>query len=180
MVASRISDEPDVWTDDSYVSHDLFGVGAGGCGVYAHRSRSSLFQRRWGNLDLLPADGSLSVERCALFDSVRAPLQSVQRAEMWGVLLALQSSSAFHLGVDNFECSSSCLWYFGWSLWSLDRFNYVLIETFLLLFRFFIRERVSQTVRISKVKGHADDEMVRTCKARASDKIGNDLADRAA
>ena len=28
-------------------------------------------------------------------------LQSVQRAEMWGVILALQSSSAVHLGVDN-------------------------------------------------------------------------------
>ena len=35
------------------------------------------------------------------FGSVPGPLQSVQRAEMWGVILALQSSGAVHLGVDN-------------------------------------------------------------------------------
>ena len=29
------------------------------------------------------------------------PIQTVQRAEMWGVILALQFSSAVHLGVDN-------------------------------------------------------------------------------
>ena len=34
-------------------------------------------------------------------DSIRGPLQSVQRAELWGVILALQCSSAVHLGVDN-------------------------------------------------------------------------------
>ena len=45
--------------------------------------------------------GDLGVERCVLFDSIRGPLQSVQRAELWGVILALQCSSAVHLGVDN-------------------------------------------------------------------------------
>ena len=38
---------------------------------------------------------------CRGFCSVPGPLQSVQRAEMWGVILALQSSSSVHLGVDN-------------------------------------------------------------------------------
>ena len=33
---------------------------------------------------LLP--GNLGVERCVLLDSVRGPLQSVQRAELWGRL----------------------------------------------------------------------------------------------
>ena len=33
--------------------------------------------------------------------SVPGPLQSVQRAEIWGVILALRSSDAVHLGVDN-------------------------------------------------------------------------------
>ena len=42
----------------------------------------------------------LVLERCVLFDSIRGPLQSVQRAELWGVILALQCSSAVHLGVD--------------------------------------------------------------------------------
>ena len=55
-------------------------------------------------------DGSLVFDRvrpegpvhsCKGFCSVPGFLQSVQRAEMWGVILALQSSSAVHLGVDN-------------------------------------------------------------------------------
>ena len=68
---------------------------------------------------LVPSE--LGVERCILFDSVRGPLQSVQRAELWGVILALQCSSAVHLGVDNLNvvrhvsdfgrsCSFSALW----------------------------------------------------------------------
>ena len=35
------------------------------------------------------------------FSSVPGPPQTVQRAEMWGVILALQTSRAVHLGVDN-------------------------------------------------------------------------------
>ena len=42
-----------------------------------------------------------NVASCSGFCSVPGPLQSVQRAEMWGVILALQTSSAVHLGVDN-------------------------------------------------------------------------------
>ena len=36
-----------------------------------------------------------------VFCSVLGPLQSVQRAELWGVILALQTSRAIHLGVEN-------------------------------------------------------------------------------
>ena len=38
---------------------------------------------------------------CRGFCSVPGPLQSVQRAELWGVILALQTTRAVHLGVDN-------------------------------------------------------------------------------
>ena len=43
-----------------------------------------------------------------------------------------------------------------------------------------VRRRGLETVRISKVKRHADDEMVRMGSVRAIDTIGNDLSDRAA
>ena len=36
-----------------------------------------------------------------MFVSVPGPLQTVQRAELWGVILALQSSDAVHVGVHN-------------------------------------------------------------------------------
>ena len=54
--------------------------------------------------------GDLGVERCVLFDSVRGPLQCVQRAELWGVILALQCSSAVHLGVDNLNVVRHVSW----------------------------------------------------------------------
>ena len=43
----------------------------------------------------------LALRAVGVFVSVPGPLQSVQRAEMWGVILALQTSRAVHLGVDN-------------------------------------------------------------------------------
>ena len=74
VVSSNVSDHPDVWTDGSFVLDELSGVGDGGCGVYSLRSGAGWFGRRWGHLELLPP-GS--------------------------VILALQCSSAVHLGVDN-------------------------------------------------------------------------------
>ena len=100
VASSHVSDYPDVWTDGSFVRDELSGVGVGGCGVYSSKSGAGWFHRRWGHLELLTPDDH-GVERCVLFDSVRGPLQSVQRAELWGVILALQCSSAVHLGVDN-------------------------------------------------------------------------------
>ena len=41
-------------------------------------------------------------------------------------------------------------------------------------------ERESATVRVAKVKGHADAEMVRVGQVRELDYLGNDAADEAA
>ena len=43
-----------------------------------------------------------------------------------------------------------------------------------------VRQKGVDSVRISKVEGHADDDMVRLGKVRAVDVVGNDLADKAA
>ena len=58
-----------------------------------------LLELGWGHVGHVRPDGD--VQSCRGFCSVPGPLQSVQRAEMWGVILALQSSGAVHLGVDN-------------------------------------------------------------------------------
>ena len=47
------------------------------------------------------------VSACRGFLSVPGPLQTVQRAELWGVILALQAGDGIHLGVDNLGCRSS-------------------------------------------------------------------------
>ena len=65
---------------------------------------------------------------------------------MWGVILALQSSSAVHLGVDILDVHLRCL----------------------------------DTVRITKVLGHADEGMVHDGRVRELDTLGNNAADEAA
>ena len=178
VASSDVSDHPDVWTDGSFVLDEFSGVGVGGCGMYSLKSGAGWFDRKWGHLELLP-HGELGVERCVLFDSIRGPLQSVQRAELWGVILALQCSSAVHLGVDNLNvvrhvsrilegrvpCRPFELTFGGDLLTIIERM---------------VHQRGVQSVKVSKVKSHADDDMVAVRKVRVEDRIGNDLADRAA
>ena len=55
--------------------------------------------RRWGRVDHVQLVRVVQSSR--LFVSVPGPLQTVQRAELSGVMLALQSSDAVRVGVDN-------------------------------------------------------------------------------
>ena len=101
-------------------------------------------------------DAGGEVSSCRGFCSVPGPLQSVQRAEMWGVILASLSSGAIHLGVDNLgvvrhvgrlldgHCSSV-------------PFELIKDGDLLLLLERMLHLRGSGTVRITKVKGHADE-----------------------
>ena len=98
-VASSMPDHPNVWTDGSLVLDRVTGISAPGAGFFAHSPEECWNGSRW-------VLSIVFVLRCRLhscrgFCSVPGPRQSVQRAEMWGVVLALQSSSAVHLGVDN-------------------------------------------------------------------------------
>ena len=79
-VASSLPHHPNVWTDGSLVLDQVTGVSASGA----------------GHIDRVRLDGLVHSGRG--FCSVPGPLQSVQRAEMWGVIFALQSSSAVYLG----------------------------------------------------------------------------------
>ena len=94
-----LTDHPDVWTDGSLVLDRLTGVSSSGSGFFAHQAERFWRGCRWGHVDGVYPD--LDRAYCRGFSSVPGPLQSVQRAEMWGVVLALQSSRAVHLGVDN-------------------------------------------------------------------------------
>ena len=49
-------------------------------------SGAAWFGRQWEHLDLLPPLPDGSGEACRLYCSVLGPLQTVQRAEIWGVL----------------------------------------------------------------------------------------------
>ena len=84
---------------------DEFGEArASGFLFYAHQTEDCWGGRRWSHVDRVRPKGE--VQSCRGFCSVPGPLQSVQRAEMWGVILALQSS-----------CGSSRWASAGWQCW---------------------------------------------------------------
>ena len=98
--ASRMPNAPNVWTDGNLVLDHVTGVSFSGAGFFfAHQSADGWRERRWGHVDHVRPDGEVQSSR--RFRSVPGPLQTVQVAEMWGVILALQSADAVHLGVDN-------------------------------------------------------------------------------
>ena len=170
-------DHPNVWTDGSLVLDKVAGISSSGAGFFADRSASFWDVRCWCQVDLLhPAGSSPS---CRGFCSVPVPFQSVQRAELWGVILALQSSGAVHLGVHNLNVVRhvGCL---------LDGrpgsipFELLKDGDLLLLIDRMLRLRGPDSVRISKVKGHADEAMVLKGQVREVDRLGNNAADEAA
>ena len=133
---------------------------------FAQQAEHFWRSRRWGHVDGVRIHSHIA--SCRGFCSVPGPLQSVQRAELWGVILALQTSRAVHLGVDNLgvvrhvgRLPDGCR--------GPVPFELVNDGDLLLLIDRMLHHRVLDTVRISKVKGHADEDMV-----------GNDAADEAA
>ena len=175
--AASLTDHPDVWTDGSLVLDRLTGVSSSGSGFFAHQAEC--FGGVVGGAMLMVFTLVLIGRIVEVFASVPGPLQSVQRAEMWGVVLALQSSRAVHLGVDNLGVVRH-----------VDRllrgcrgpkpFELVNDGDLLLLIEHMLNRRGLDTVRVSKVKGHADDAMVLHGQVRRDDRLGNDAADEAA
>ena len=167
--ARRVVAEPDVWTDGSLVEDKVSGASSAGAGCFTYRCSRLWANWRWGHLD----------EDIGENAAVPGPLQSVQRAEFWGVILALQAIDGVHLGVDNLGVvrhvgrlldgkgtSRPAELVKAWDL-------ILLIERMLCL-------RGLDTVRISEVRGHADENLVRAGGARDLDRLGKNGADEAA
>ena len=98
---------------------------------------------------------------------------------MWCVILALQSSGAVHLGVDNL----GVVRHVGRLLDGChgpDPFELVKDGDLLLLLQRMLHLGGLDKVRLSKVNGHADEGMVLDGRARDIDRLGNDAADEAA
>ena len=62
------------------------GVSSSGSGFYSHLPGQRWRSRGWGHLDDIGPAGGV-VESCRGFCSVPGPLQTVQRAEFWGLFL---------------------------------------------------------------------------------------------
>ena len=96
-----------------------------------------------------------------------------------GVIVALQSSDVVHVGVDNL----GVVRHVGRLLDGCSRspsFELVTDGDLLTLIRRMLDLRGRDTVRITKVEGHADEGMVFDGRVRELDRLGNNAADEAA
>ena len=172
-----MTDHPDVWTDGSLILDQVTGVSSSGSGFFAHQDPRFWRGCRWGHVDDVHTD----LDRVFF---VGVSLQFLDHFRLFrglrcGVFfLALQTSRAVHLGVDNLGVVRH-----------VDRllrgsrgpkpFELVNDGDLLLLLQRMLNHRGLDTVRITKVKGHADDAMVLHGRVRREDRLGNDAADEA-
>ena len=188
-VSCIVPDYPNVWTDGSLVLDKVAGISYSGAGFFADHAASFWDVHCWGQVDLLHPVGNFpscrcvrpdgEVQSCRGFCSVLGPFQSFQKAELWRVILALQSSGAVHLGVDNLGVVRHVGRLLDGRLGSIP-FELLEDGDLLLLIDRMLRLRGPDTVRISKVKGHADEAMVLNGQVREVDRLGNNAADEAA
>ena len=172
-----MSDHPDVWTDGS--REDFSSIGGfevAGAGVYLPASELAFDGLIWRTAE---GYGDARLERCRAFVPVPGVMQTVQRAEFWGAIVALQAYWPSHLGFDNLNVARSIGRL-------LDHDSLVKPQPLVkdgdlvALARYMIRTRGRDTVRVTKVKGHAEDVDVQQGRVRLLDKHGNAEADNAA
>ena len=131
-----------------------------GAGVHARLHGDSWRYRRWGHLDDLGLTPDGLSSSCVGFSSLPGPLQTVQRAEFWSVVFALQATNAVHLGVDNLNVVR----HVGRLLKGLSSVRPLeLVDDgdLIILIRKVHSFSGEGTVCISEVKGHADEGLVR-------------------
>ena len=162
-IALEVPDDPNVWTDGSREDFSsLGGFEVAGAGVYLPASEIAFENSVWGTVEEY---GDARLERCRAFLPVPGVLQTVQRAEFWGTILAMQVHRPCHLGIDNLNVVRS-----------IGR----LLDADWALVQYMIRTRGRDTVRVTKVKGHAKDDDVQHGRVRFTDQQGTVEADIAA
>ena len=76
----------------------MSGASSAGAGCFTYRVSRLWANWRCGHWDDDVGDGSV-LSACRGFCSVPGPLQTVQRAELWVVILPLQANDGVHLGI---------------------------------------------------------------------------------
>ena len=98
-IALEMPDHPNIWTDGSREDYSsIGGFEVAGAGAYLPAAEAAFDNSVWGTVEEY---GDARLERCRAFLPVPGVLQSVQRAEFWGAIVALQAYWPCHLGIDN-------------------------------------------------------------------------------
>ena len=167
---------PNIWTDGSREPIPHLDVEVAGAGAFVHSLAIIFDSNHWGHVQDLddPHEGSSHI-----FSGVLGPIQSVQRAEYWVVILALQAYSGIHIGIDNLNVLRGVAALLSHNVprsplpLAKDGDLLATIHSMLCL-------RGFDTVQVSKVKGHATRAMVDSGDFRLEDLVGNNGADAAA
>ena len=104
-IALEMPEHPNVWTEGSREDFSsLGGFEVAGAGVYLPASGLAFENLVWGAVEEY---GDARLERCRAFLPVPGVMQTVQRAEFWGAILAMQAYWPCHLGIDNLNVARS-------------------------------------------------------------------------
>ena len=174
-LAVGMEDHPCVWTDGREQC-PAAGCEVAGAGVFLPAPEKAFRGAAWNTVEEY---GDARLERCRAFMPVPGPLQTVQHAELWGAILALQASWPGHLGTDNLNVVRSIgrlLDHGGFS----TRLPLVKDGDLIDILQHMIRARGANTVQVTEVKGHATDADFDQGRVRGEDGLGNAEADTAA
>ena len=146
-LAEDVPAHPNIWTDGSR-DEDLDAmVGVAGAGAFVKEVPWVFDGRAWGHAQ----DLDLGHDATRIFSMVPGALQTVQRAEYWGAILALQAFMPIHIGIDNKNiCSSIGNILDGWTGPPL---SLCIDGDLLACIDRMVRYRSARSVKVSKVKG---------------------------
>ena len=129
------------------------GFEVAGAGVYVPASELAFEGSVWGTAEEY---GDARGERCRAFMPVPGVMQTVQRAEFWGAIIAMQAYLPCHVGIDNLIVARTL-----GRLLDHDSLAkplpLVKDGDLVTLAQDMIRTRGRETVRVTEVKGQADD-----------------------
>ena len=108
-----------------------------------------------------------------LFLPVPGVMQTVQRAEFWGAIVAMQAYWPCHVGIDKLNVARTTVLVGCWigTAW-LNLLPLVKDGDLVALAQYMIRTRGRETVRVTKVKGHANGSDVEQGRVRQEDQLG--------
>ena len=105
----RCLSTPKIWTDGCRKDFSsIGGFEVAGAGVYLPASELAFDGSVWNTVEQY---GDARLERCRAFLPVPGVMHTIQRAEFWGAIVALQAYWPCHLGIDNLNvcCSTGLL-----------------------------------------------------------------------
>ena len=171
-----VTSDPNIWTDGSRDPIPHLDVEIARAGAFLHSPAIIFDSNHWGHAQDLddPHEGSSHI-----FSGVLGPVQSVQRAEYWGVIRALQAYSGIHIGTDNLNVLRGVAALLSQKV-PLSPLPLVKDGDLLATIHSMLSLRGFDTVQVSKVKGHATRAVVDSGHVRLEDLVGNNGADAAA